>query len=141
MTRLIDRCLRGERLFDSIPCSYGRNVSILGAMGTDGVLETMTVQGNVDGAVFWVHITSKLSKGLSPLQARVRSQVLQYWPQNLEGYETMNMLRKEEVTVVSKGDVQALIELNEWGCCSREEISQEDLCLLRFCNATTSSIP
>jgi transposase len=36
----------------SVPCNYGPNVTLLGAMGTHGLEALMTIDGATDGAVF-----------------------------------------------------------------------------------------
>lgn len=60
LTRLQGRAPIGHRLVDSTPRNYGQNVSVLGALGFDGVLAAMTVRGSVDAAVFRTYVTQVL---------------------------------------------------------------------------------
>jgi transposase len=52
LTRLYGRAPAGERAVGSIPCNYGPNVTLLGALGIQGLEALMTIDGATDGAVF-----------------------------------------------------------------------------------------
>src|SRR5436190_1448496 len=52
MTRRYGRARRGMRVHDSVPKSFGRNVTILGALSCTGLVAVMSVEGATDTAVF-----------------------------------------------------------------------------------------
>lgn len=52
LTRLYGRAPAGTRAVGSMPCNYGPNVTLLGALGTTGLEALMTVDGATDGDVF-----------------------------------------------------------------------------------------
>lgn len=60
LTRQRGRSLVGQRLVDSTPRNYGQSVWVLGALGFDGVLATMSVRGSVDATVFRTYVTQVL---------------------------------------------------------------------------------
>jgi hypothetical protein len=56
MTRHYGRAPRGQRVHDAVPKSFGRNISILGALSWYGMNAVMTVEGAVDTAVFRAYV-------------------------------------------------------------------------------------
>jgi transposase len=52
MTRLYGRAPTGERAVGSVPQNYGQNVSVLAALGPQGLQAMMTVAGATDADVF-----------------------------------------------------------------------------------------
>ena len=52
MTRRYARAPRGERAVGSVPKNWGENVTMLGAMRSDGVSAVMTVAGATDEEIF-----------------------------------------------------------------------------------------
>lgn len=56
MTRRYGRAPKGERAVGSAPVNYGSNVTIIGAMGSDGVSALMTVEGATDGDIFRAYV-------------------------------------------------------------------------------------
>lgn len=60
MTRRYGRAPRGERVLDAVPENWGENVTMIGALGLDGVRAAMHFEGALDGAVYEVFITQVL---------------------------------------------------------------------------------
>jgi transposase len=54
LTRLYGRARPGQRAVGSTPINYGENVSLMGALGLDGLDAPMMIGGAVDGDVFRV---------------------------------------------------------------------------------------
>ncbi|MBD2093491.1 AI-2E family transporter [Microcoleus sp. FACHB-1515] len=52
LTRTQGHAPIGQPVIDSVARNYGQNISILGALSTDGIVAAMTVQGSVDALVF-----------------------------------------------------------------------------------------
>ena len=52
LTRLYGRAPRGERAVGSAPINYGQNVTLIGALGSDGLDALLTIEGATDGEVF-----------------------------------------------------------------------------------------
>ena len=65
MTRLYGRAPKGERVMGSVPRNYGENITLLGALGADGLQAVMTVEGATDADVF----RSDVKPGLGPTLA------------------------------------------------------------------------
>lgn len=59
-TRTHGRAPIGQPVIDCVPRNYGQNVSILGALSTDGIVAAMTVQGSVDALVFATYVNQVL---------------------------------------------------------------------------------
>jgi transposase len=66
MTRLYGRAPKGERVRGSVPQNYGQNVTMLGALGTDGLQAVMTVDGATDTDVFRTYVKRVLAPTLVP---------------------------------------------------------------------------
>ncbi len=66
LTRLYGRAPRGERVIGSIPQNYGANITLLGALGVDGLRAVMTVEGATDADVFRTYVKQVLGPTLAP---------------------------------------------------------------------------
>jgi transposase len=66
MTRLYGRAPAGQRVVGSVPQNYGPNVTMLGALGVDGLQAVMTVDGATDAAVFRTYVKHVLGPALRP---------------------------------------------------------------------------
>jgi transposase len=66
MTRLYGRAPTGERVIGTVPQNYGQNVTILGAVGVQGVQAVMTVEGATDAEVFRTYVKRVLGPTLAP---------------------------------------------------------------------------
>jgi transposase len=65
LTRLYGRAAPGERVAEGVPQNYGENLTMLAAIGLDGLQAPMTVNGAVDGAVFLTYVRGVLAPTLS----------------------------------------------------------------------------
>jgi len=61
----------GQRAYATKPRNRGRTLTLLGAMGIEGMVATMTVAGGTDGAVFRTYIEQVLAPRLRPGQVVV----------------------------------------------------------------------
>jgi hypothetical protein len=52
LTRLYGRAPRGERAVGSPPINYGENITLIGALGSQGLDALLTIAGATDGEVF-----------------------------------------------------------------------------------------
>lgn len=66
MTRLYGRAPRGERRVGTIPLNYGANITLMGALGVDGLHAVMTVAGATDADVFRTYVKQVLGPTLAP---------------------------------------------------------------------------
>jgi transposase len=66
LTRLYGRAPQGERVVGSVPQNYGQNVTILGALGSQGLQAVMTVDGATDADVFRTYVKHVLGPTLVP---------------------------------------------------------------------------
>jgi transposase len=66
MTRRYGRTVRGQRVHDSVPKNFGRNVTILGALSWYGLDAVMTVEGATDTEVFRAYVSRVLAPTLRP---------------------------------------------------------------------------
>jgi transposase len=66
MTRLYGRAPTGERVIGSVPRNYGENITLLGAIGLQGVQAVMTVNGATDADVFRTDVKRVLGPTLAP---------------------------------------------------------------------------
>lgn len=66
MTRLFGRAPKGQRVVDAVPHNYGQSVTMLAALGVDGVTAAMTINGASDGDVFGVFVEPVLGPSLTP---------------------------------------------------------------------------
>ena len=65
LTRLFGRAAKGERVVGAVPRNYGSNITMLAALGTNGVTAAMTVDGATDGDVFMVFVEQVLCPTLA----------------------------------------------------------------------------
>jgi transposase len=68
MTRLHGRAPGGERALDKVPRNYGKNLSTVGAMGLQGIVATMSIEGAFDNLAFNAFIEKMLVSQLKPGQ-------------------------------------------------------------------------
>lgn len=68
MARLYARAPKGERAPASAPVNKGKNVTVLGALSLEGIVEAMTIEGSTDGQVFATFIGDVLVPALRPGQ-------------------------------------------------------------------------
>ena len=68
MTRRYGRAARGERVREGTPAGHWRTLTLLGAMTTQGMLATMTVESPTDGEVFLAYLEQVLCPQLGPGQ-------------------------------------------------------------------------
>ncbi|MCI0590288.1 MAG: transposase [Gammaproteobacteria bacterium] len=54
MARDHGRATPGERVVDTKPSTRGENLSVIGALGYDGILATMNLPGAVDGEAYLI---------------------------------------------------------------------------------------
>lgn len=66
MTRLYGRAPKGERVVGSVPQNYGPNVTVLAALGPQGLHAMMTVEGATDADVFRAYVKHVLGPTLVP---------------------------------------------------------------------------
>ena len=66
MTRLYGRAPAGQRVTGSVPQNYGPNVTVLGALGVDGLQAVMTVDGATDADVCRTSVTQVLGPTRTP---------------------------------------------------------------------------
>lgn len=60
MTRLSGRAPKGERVHDLRPRNVGQNISLIGAIGLEGLIATMTLPGSVNTEVFVTYLVEVL---------------------------------------------------------------------------------
>ena len=60
MARLYGRGPRGERACGTVPCGPWARLSVLGALGREGMLAAMSVEAATDGAVFHAYLEQVL---------------------------------------------------------------------------------
>src|SRR3712207_5460303 len=68
MTRLYARAPRGQRAQATKPVNRGGHVTMLGALGCEGLVAAMTVEGFTDGEVFLAFLREALVPQLRPGQ-------------------------------------------------------------------------
>lgn len=66
LTRLYGRAAPGVRVVDTVPQNYGENVSVLAALGLQGLSAPMTVDGAVDTEVFRIYVEQVVGPTLVP---------------------------------------------------------------------------
>jgi hypothetical protein len=82
LTPVYGRAPRGERAIGSTPINYGQNVTLIGALGSDGLDALLMIEGATDGEVFRAYTErilcpieacwSKLKQALRAAGARTR---------------------------------------------------------------------
>jgi transposase len=68
MTRRYGRAPRGERVREATPAGHWSTLTLLGAMSTEGLLATMTVESPTDGDVMRAYLEQVLCPCLQPGQ-------------------------------------------------------------------------
>jgi transposase len=68
MARRYARAPKGERAYASAPVNKGKNVTVLGALSLEGLIEAMTIEGSADGQVVSTFIQDVLVPALRPGQ-------------------------------------------------------------------------
>jgi hypothetical protein len=66
LTRLYGRAPQGARSVGSVPLNCGAQITLLGALGVEGLQAVMTVEGATDAAVFRTYVTQVLGPTLAP---------------------------------------------------------------------------
>lgn len=66
MTRRYARAPRGERARGHAPLNYGKNLTIVAALGIDGLSAPMTMLGAINGAAFIAYVEQVLAPTLKP---------------------------------------------------------------------------
>ena len=66
MTRRYGRAPRGEWVREATPAGHWSTLTLLGAMSTEGLLATMTVESPTDGDVFLAYLEHVLCPRLEP---------------------------------------------------------------------------
>jgi transposase len=66
MTRLYGRAPAGQRVTGSVPQNDGPHVTVLGALGVDGLQAVMTVDGATDADVCRTYVKQVLGPTLTP---------------------------------------------------------------------------
>jgi transposase len=66
MTRRYGRAPTGARVLGHVPQNYGPNVTLLGALGVQGLHAVMTVDGATDTEVFRAYVKQVLGPTLAP---------------------------------------------------------------------------
>ena len=68
MTRRYGRALRGERVQEATPAGHWSTLTLLGALTSQGLLASMTVESPTDGDVFLAYLDAVLCPCLQPGQ-------------------------------------------------------------------------
>ncbi len=66
MTRLYARCMGGARIHEGTPDGRWKILTILGAIGTRGMIATMTVEAATDREIFLAYLDEVLCPQLRP---------------------------------------------------------------------------
>jgi transposase len=64
MVRTHARSLKGTRAYGTIPCSHWTRLTVLGALGTEGILAAMSIEAATDAAVFCAFLAHVLLPAL-----------------------------------------------------------------------------
>jgi hypothetical protein len=64
LTRLYARAPKGERAFGKAPRNWGKNVTLIASLSTQGVGAAMSVEGSTDGAAFETYVEHFLAPTL-----------------------------------------------------------------------------
>jgi transposase len=66
MTRGYARAPRGQRAYGAVPRNHGQNLSVIGALGLQGMVAALSIEGAVDTDVFDVFVHRVLVPALRP---------------------------------------------------------------------------
>lgn len=64
MSRLFARAKDGERAVGSVPGNKGGNVTLVGGLGLDGLVASMTIPGSINTEIFLTFVTQVLAPQL-----------------------------------------------------------------------------
>jgi DDE superfamily endonuclease len=64
LTRLYARAPKGVRAFGQAPRNWGKNVTLICSMGTEGIVAAMSVEGTTNGAAFETYVKHSLAPTL-----------------------------------------------------------------------------
>ena len=64
MVRLWGRSPRGTRAYGTVPCGHWQRLTVLGALGTGGLVATMSIEAATSGAVFLAYLDQVLLPAL-----------------------------------------------------------------------------
>jgi hypothetical protein len=64
LTRLYARAPKGERAFGQAPRNWGKNITLIAALSTEGVMAAMSVEGATDAAAFETYVEHFLAPTL-----------------------------------------------------------------------------
>jgi transposase len=64
MARLYGRSPRGQRAWARVPFGHWKRLSVLGAIGTDGIIAALSVEAATDGAIFAAYLEQVLLPAL-----------------------------------------------------------------------------
>ena len=68
MVRTHARSLQGTRAYGAIPCSHWTRLTVLGALGTEGILAAMSIEAATDADVFCAFLDQVLLPALRQLK-------------------------------------------------------------------------
>ena len=68
MVRTHARSLKGTRAYGTIPCSHWTRLTVLGALGTEGILAAMSIEAATDADVFCAFLDQVLLPVLRQLK-------------------------------------------------------------------------
>jgi transposase len=71
LTRLYGRSPKGERAYGQAPRNWGKNVTLICSLSTEGVGAAMSVEGSTDGAAFETYVERFLAPTLEAGQVMV----------------------------------------------------------------------
>ena len=80
MARLYARAPKGERIHASAPVNKGKNITVLGALSLQGLVEAMTIEGSSDGQVFSTFIQEVCVPILRPGQTVIMDNLSSHKP-------------------------------------------------------------
>lgn len=64
LTRLYARAPRGERAYGQAPRNWGKNITLIASLSTEGIGAAMSVEGPTDGAAFETYVEHFLAPAL-----------------------------------------------------------------------------
>lgn len=67
-TRLYAKAPKGERAYGKVPRNWGKNVTLMASMSTQGMEASMSVEGATDGAAFESYLKHFLLPSLKERQ-------------------------------------------------------------------------
>ena len=64
MTRLYGRAFSGERVYEHVPDVRFERISVIGALGLNGIIAPLTYSGTLDGELFKVYVKECLAPAM-----------------------------------------------------------------------------